>query len=87
VEGDFEDRIRHGFTLVLSRPPSDHEIEELAGLHADLRAGFEQDIPGAKQFATEPMGEPPFEFDPANLAAWTGVASVLLNLDETLMKR
>src|SRR5690606_39132801 len=69
LNGSFEDRVRHGFALVLARPPSDAEIEELADLHADLRARFEQDTDSARAFATDPLGEAPFEFEPANLAA------------------
>jgi hypothetical protein len=37
--------------------------------------------------ATQPVGPLPPDADPIELAAWTTVASVLLNLDETLMKR
>jgi hypothetical protein len=37
--------------------------------------------------ATNPIGPVPSGADVADLAAWTTVAGVLLNLDETLMKR
>jgi hypothetical protein len=37
--------------------------------------------------ATVPIGPLPAGADPAELAAWTAVAGVLLNLDETLLKR
>ena len=37
--------------------------------------------------ATEPLGPAPDGSDLADLAAWTVVANVLLNLDETLMRR
>ena len=37
--------------------------------------------------ATAPIGPAPAGSDIAELAAWTTVANVLLNLDETLMKR
>ncbi len=39
------------------------------------------------QLATKPLGPAPPGADVADLAAWTVVANVLLNLDETLMKR
>ena len=41
----------------------------------------------AKEVATKPLGEPPAGSDLAELAAWTLVGNVLLNLDEILMKR
>ena len=37
--------------------------------------------------ATDPLGPLPTGMDVAELAAWTVVANVLLNLDEMLMKR
>lgn len=81
------DRIRHGFRLVLARPPSDREIEELSALHADVRQGFAHEFDRARALATDPLGPPDFDIDLRDLAAWTAVANVLLNLDETLMKR
>ena len=36
--------------------------------------------------ATEPIGPLPAGMDPADLAAWTAVANVLLNLDSVLTK-
>ena len=41
----------------------------------------------ARNVATKPIGAAPEGADLAELAAWTLVGNVLLNLDETLMKR
>ena len=41
----------------------------------------------ARQMATDPLGPAPEGCDVAELAAWTVVGNVLLNLDEMLMKR
>jgi hypothetical protein len=41
----------------------------------------------AKRIATEPLGAPPAGTDVVELAAWTTVGNVLLNLDELLMRR
>ena len=41
----------------------------------------------AKALAEKPLGPIPPGADPAEYAAWTVVANVLLNLDETLTKR
>ena len=81
------DKARHGFRLVLSRPPSDNEVAKLVKLHADTAAEFAKDKAKATSLATDPLGPLPEGADAVNLAAWTTVANVLLNLDETLMKR
>ena len=41
----------------------------------------------ARMLATVPLGPAAADADHAELAAWTVVANVLLNLDETLAKR
>ena len=81
------DKARHGFRLVLARPPSDNEVAKLVKLHADTAAEFAKDKAKATSLATDPLGPLPEGADAVNLAAWTTVANVLLNLDETLMKR
>ena len=80
-------KARHGFRLVLTRPPSENELAKLVKLHADSAAEFAKDKAKATALATDPLGPLPEGADAADLAAWTTVANVLLNLDETLMKR
>ena len=77
----------HGFRRVLSRAPTASELQRLIALHDDALAVFQQDAKRAADMATNPLGPVPAGADVADLAAWTTVASVLLNLDETLMKR
>ncbi len=81
------DKAHHGFRLVLARPPSEAELAKLVKLHASSAAEFAKDKAKATSLATDPLGSLPTGSDPADLAAWTMVANVLLNLDETLMKR
>jgi hypothetical protein len=81
------ERIRHGYAVVLGRPPSAEEVSELTELQRDAQAEFSQDLKKATAFATDPLGPVPDEANVPELAAWTAVANVLLNLDETLMKR
>ena len=81
------DKARHGFRLVLARPPSDNEVAKLVKLHADTAAEFAKDKAKAAALATDPLGPLPAGTDAVSLAAWTTVANVLLNLDEALMKR
>jgi hypothetical protein len=81
------DKARHGFRLALARPPSDMELAKLVKLHADSVAEFAKDKAKAASLATDPLGPLPAGMEVTDLAAWTTVANVLLNLDETLMKR
>jgi hypothetical protein len=81
------DRATRGFRLVLARMPSAAESDRLVRLHADALADFRTDATRAKKMATEPLGPVPTDLaaDEADLAAWTVVANVILNLDESFM--
>ncbi len=50
------------------------------------REHYRKDAKAALALATEPLGPLPAGMDAAELAAWTVVANVLLNLDAVLMK-
>jgi hypothetical protein len=77
------ERIHYAVRLCLARPPSDFEQKRLAALLAQQRAEF-QSKPGDAQ-PLVPAVLPP-ETDAAELAAWTTVARVLLNLDEFITR-
>jgi hypothetical protein len=81
------DRAARGFRLVLARQPTPAEIDRLVGLHAEVKADYLQNPDDAKKMATDPLGPLPtsLDADVADLAAWTVVANVILNLDETFM--
>jgi hypothetical protein len=81
------DKARHGFRLCLSRPPTEEELKGLVELYTKTHQRFGSDEVKARDVATKPLGEAPKESDLAELAAWTVVGNVLLNLDEMLMKR
>ena len=81
------DKIKVGVKLCLSRDPSGPEVERLSRLYDDAYSQFNGDADRARKMATDPLGPAPEGADLADLAAWTVVANVLLNLDETLMRR
>ncbi len=81
------EKVRFGFRLCVARSPRDAEAERLVKMYEEVRAQFTKDKEDAVQLATKPLGPAPPGADVADLAAWTVVANVLLNLDETLMKR
>ncbi|MFO1066604.1 MAG: DUF1553 domain-containing protein [Pirellulales bacterium] len=80
-------RLAAAFRYVVSRAPEDRETEALLRLLERARGQLKGNEAAAKQLATEPIGPLPAGADAVELAAWTSVANVLLNLDEVLMKR
>ena len=87
-ESDSE-RLTFAFRRCLSRRPRQGEKKELLGLLAKQRVRLSQgwvdpwDIGG---FGRELRSRLPKDATPVQLAAWTTVARVLLNLDETITK-
>ena len=84
-----------GLRLVLARQPRAEELTRLVQLYHEMLTEFTTDATAAKAMATDPLGPLPAEilsrYDgdtaraTAELAAWTVVGNVLLNLDETFM--
>jgi hypothetical protein len=81
------DKVSQGFLLCLARRPTAAEQERLVQLYETAHARFAADRDHAKELATVPLGPAPRDADLAELAAWTVVGNVLLNLDEMLMTR
>jgi len=80
------DRARHGFRACLARLPRPVELDRLVQLFEQSRTEFAREPEKAAQLAGSSTGGTPASGNSAELAAWTVVANVLLNLDETLMK-
>ncbi|MFT5127305.1 MAG: hypothetical protein ACI8W8_000908 [Rhodothermales bacterium] len=81
-----EARITRGSTLVWGRPPNDRELAVFRAGYADYLAAFRADADSAKSLIAVGNSTPNPAFDPAELAACTSIASILLNLDETVTK-
>jgi Protein of unknown function (DUF1553) len=81
------DRIAFAFRRTLIRPPQPEETARLEKLYAQTRASFSGNAKEATKLATEPLGPLPAGVDPLDAAGYTVVANVLLNLDETFVKR
>ena len=81
------DRMRFAFRLCLSRPPHENELARLVELYEQALKRFEQQPEEATRLATDPLGPVPPTMAAPELAAWTTVGNVLMNLDEALMKR
>ena len=85
ASADTGDRAAHGFRLAMSRTPSASELEHLVSFYREERTRFEGDLMAAFE-ATAGIWDGSTNPPLADLAAWTMVANVLLNLDETITK-
>ena len=80
--GDFDDTVREAFRLCLTREPTASELRHLKDYHSEQKAIFDSERKLAKDFM--PLDVP--GLDPVEAAAWAGVSSVLLNLDEFITR-
>ena len=89
VSGTDDQRIRHAFRKCLTRQPTEHEVNELTTLLVKQRERFASSAEKAELVAfgdEKKMTEQGDDPAPADLAAWTIVSRVLLNLDETITR-
>ena len=82
-----EEKVKHGFRICLARPPSDAEVSRLVKLFDSTYRQFKDSPEQAMAMATDPLGSAPEGSDVIELAAWTVIGNVLLNLDEMFLKR
>ena len=88
TEGGAEDaaRIEWLFRTVLSRAPAAEEATIVVQTLAGNRARYAADAEAAKRAIAHGESKPPAGIAPAELAAWSLVANLMLNLDETLSR-
>lgn len=80
-------RIESAFKAALIRLPKPDEVERIEKLYAEVYKEYEANPESAMKIATDPLGALPADMNVFEAATWTVVANVILNLDETLMKR
>ncbi len=74
----FDERLEHIFSLALGREATHHEAERVQAFHQLQQAHFADEAAAAASVAPiVPVGQ-----NRADLAAWTGIARGLMNLDE-----
>ncbi|WP_375443614.1 DUF1553 domain-containing protein [uncultured Fibrella sp.] len=75
------------FRRVISRPARTQEVALMQQLYTEELADFRKNPKRAQELLT--VGEYPVnpKFDTAELAAWTVVASTIMNFDEAIVKR
>ncbi|MFO1020481.1 MAG: PSD1 and planctomycete cytochrome C domain-containing protein [Planctomycetales bacterium] len=83
---DVKGRLEFAYRQILSRGPRPQEIILLTKLHAEQLAEYQKDPKGAEELLHVGVHAVPEKMDRAELAAWTAVARVLLNLHETITR-
>jgi hypothetical protein len=80
------DRLHHVYRLALARRASDEEQQILLKLYETTRQRFQTDPKSAEKLIA--VGDSPRDsgLDTPELAAWTTLCSIVLNLDETITK-
>ena len=81
-----ESRLTHGFRLLLARKPSPQELQVLTAAVERSIQDFAKDAEAAKKLLSLGEAKSDDKLPPAELAAYTTVASTLINLDETITK-
>jgi hypothetical protein len=84
--GDLAAKATVGFRLCLTRPPREPELRRLLEFYGVAHDQYVQQPDKARQLACEPLGPLPEGSNTVELAAWSAVGNVLLNLDEVLMR-
>jgi Protein of unknown function (DUF1553)/Protein of unknown function (DUF1549)/Planctomycete cytochrome C len=82
-----EQRAGFGLRACLAREPKKGEAKQLAALAEKQLARYREDSESAAKFLKFTGADAKEKADAAELAAWTVVANVLLNLDEFVMKQ
>jgi hypothetical protein len=82
---DPRSRAARAFRITTSRRPGDAELNRVIALYESEITRFTKDVKGAKALLNDYVRALD-DSQSAELAAWTMVANVLLNLDESLTK-
>jgi hypothetical protein len=83
---DHGKRIEHGFRLAVARKPTPRERQWLRDLAEKHTSDYRKDPQAAEALISVGESKPDPRVDKTELAAWTTVASVILNLDETITR-
>jgi hypothetical protein len=81
-----DDRLTYLFRLATSRPPTPADLADLTAALQEFSARYGRDAADARKLISVGATPPDPKFDPAELAAWTMLGNVVLNLDEVLTK-
>lgn len=81
-----DEQLAFAFRVALARPPEKKELAVLEKTYREQKANFAQDKKAAEDLLAVGESPRPKDIDAVELAAMTGVANVLLNLNETITR-
>ncbi len=81
-----EERLTWMFRLATCRAPEAADLEELRAALRDFTAHYAEQPDAARELINIGEVKPDPKLDPSELAAWTMIGNILLNLDEVLTK-
>jgi hypothetical protein len=84
--GSEEARIAWVVRQTLGRSPRPVELDQLSGLLRRHRRQYAEDEPAAERLLSVGQSQVPSDIPADELAAWTSVARVVLNLHETITR-
>jgi len=80
------DRLNRAYQIALARSPDPKEKQSLLAFLDTMRREYRQRPDDAKKLQTVGLAPPAAQQDPIELAAWTSVCRVILNLHETITR-
>jgi mono/diheme cytochrome c family protein len=84
--GDTAARVTWAWRQALQRPPREDELASVRDVLEKHFGEYRQDVKASEALLKTGMAPAPTDLDPAELAAWTSVARVILNLHETITR-
>ncbi|QDU64357.1 Planctomycete cytochrome C [Planctomycetes bacterium Pan216] len=81
-----DERIVHAFRLATGRRPDESEVKLLRQAYESQLADYRSNPASAESLTKVGDSPRPTDVDVAELAAWTTVSNLILNLDETITK-
>ena len=83
---DLDHRIDFVYRTVLARSPTPKERKILGSVHSDMTAMYQNDLKAALDLISTGDAKRAEKLNELDLVAWTAVANVMLNLDETITR-
>jgi len=83
---DSASRLKYAFRRALARDPRPQEAEQLTKLAEKLSSQYATDAKAAESVLKVGLSPMPTGMNPAELATWTNIARVILNLHETVVR-
>jgi hypothetical protein len=81
-----DDRISYMFRLATARRPDSKDLAELTAALQDFLSHYTKDEAAAKELISTGATKPDPRQSPGEVAAWTMIGNVILNLDEVVTK-